>query len=265
MSDLTLSTQLSDEDSDDGKNLAMRNPPVMQGILSKWTNYIHGWQDRYFVLRDGTLSYYRSEGDASFGCRGSISVFRAIVKAHEIDECRFDVCLNDSVWYLRTERSDVKHQWVDAFELHKENASLKRHGSTMSLTSNTVSAATAKSSKGGHGSTRKASTQQPPMPLRRGTSTPLPPLNPPKNLGIHRDDQLDPIRKNSFTMDVPKIVEFASEDPECSRRVGRNHSDNKAKFSQRRAKPTIAQSQIRSPRTTGGSATSTAVEQATLN
>ena len=49
-------------------------------MLCKWTNYIHGWQDRYFVLQDGTLSYYRSEGDATFGCRGSLSVSRAIVK-----------------------------------------------------------------------------------------------------------------------------------------------------------------------------------------
>ncbi|XP_018020850.1 ceramide transfer protein isoform X2 [Hyalella azteca] len=146
--DIASATQLSEDDSDDEKNLNLRNPPVMQGVLSKWTNYIHGWQDRYFVLRDGTLSYYRSQGDASFGCRGSISVSRAIVKAHEIDECRFDVCLNDSVWYLRTERCDVKHQWVDAFELHKENESLNRHGSTVSLSSNSVTAAAAKSSKG---------------------------------------------------------------------------------------------------------------------
>ena len=29
------------------------------GNLSKWTNYLHGWQDRYIVLRDGTLSYYK--------------------------------------------------------------------------------------------------------------------------------------------------------------------------------------------------------------
>ncbi|KAA0199999.1 hypothetical protein HAZT_HAZT001362, partial [Hyalella azteca] len=166
--DIASATQLSEDDSDDEKNLNLRNPPVMQGVLSKWTNYIHGWQDRYFVLRDGTLSYYRSQGDASFGCRGSISVSRAIVKAHEIDECRFDVCLNDSVWYLRTERCDVKHQWVDAFELHKENESLNRHGSTVSLSSNSVTAAAAKSSKGGQGSPLKASASHPPRLSKEG-------------------------------------------------------------------------------------------------
>lgn len=29
------------------------------GYLSKWTNYIKGYQRRWFVLKDGELSYYR--------------------------------------------------------------------------------------------------------------------------------------------------------------------------------------------------------------
>jgi len=52
----------------------------LQGVLSKWTNYIHGWQDRYMVLRGGTLSYYKSEHDLSFGCRGSISILKATIR-----------------------------------------------------------------------------------------------------------------------------------------------------------------------------------------
>lgn len=51
-----------------------------QGILSKWTNYIHGWQDRFIILKDGTLSYYRSEQELSFGCRGSISILKAKIR-----------------------------------------------------------------------------------------------------------------------------------------------------------------------------------------
>lgn len=52
----------------------------IQGVLSKWTNYIHGWQCRFIVLKDGTLSYYKSEQDTSFGCRGAISIFKATIK-----------------------------------------------------------------------------------------------------------------------------------------------------------------------------------------
>ena len=50
-----------------------------RGTLSKWTNYLHGWQDRYFVIADGILSYYKSEFDTNFGCRGSVSVQRASI------------------------------------------------------------------------------------------------------------------------------------------------------------------------------------------
>jgi hypothetical protein len=53
--------------------LKMKNFNVT-GTLSKWTNYIHGWQDRYIVLKEGSLVYYKSEFETDFGCRGAISV-----------------------------------------------------------------------------------------------------------------------------------------------------------------------------------------------
>lgn len=56
----------------------------LKGYLNKWTNYIHGWQPRFIVFKDGTLSYYKSEEDSDFGCRGAISVFKATVKVRAI-------------------------------------------------------------------------------------------------------------------------------------------------------------------------------------
>ena len=47
--------------------------------MSKWTNYIHGWQNRYIILKEGKLSYYRNELDIAVGCRGSISVEKAVI------------------------------------------------------------------------------------------------------------------------------------------------------------------------------------------
>ncbi|CAB1322079.1 unnamed protein product, partial [Coregonus sp. 'balchen'] len=38
---------------------------------------------------------------------------------HEFDECRFDISVNDSVWYLRAEDPEHRHQWIDSIELHK--------------------------------------------------------------------------------------------------------------------------------------------------
>ncbi len=58
--------------------------PTKRGTLSKWTNYLHGWQERYFVVSDGILSYYRSEFDTQYGCRGSISLHKVkvVVSCH---------------------------------------------------------------------------------------------------------------------------------------------------------------------------------------
>lgn len=52
----------------------------ISGTLCKWTNYIHGWQDRFIVLKDGTLSYYKCESELNFGCRGAISIHKATIK-----------------------------------------------------------------------------------------------------------------------------------------------------------------------------------------
>lgn len=39
--------------------LDSRNDVEMKGFLLKWTNYIKGYQRRWFVLSGGVLSYYR--------------------------------------------------------------------------------------------------------------------------------------------------------------------------------------------------------------
>ena len=38
---------------------------------------------------------------------------------HQFDECRFDVAVNDSVWYLRGESEDDRQIWIDHIECHR--------------------------------------------------------------------------------------------------------------------------------------------------
>lgn len=57
------------------------------GTLSKWTNYLHGWQDRYIVLKDGTFSYFKSVTETAYGCRGAVSLNRACVT---VSKCLLD-------------------------------------------------------------------------------------------------------------------------------------------------------------------------------
>ncbi|XP_068562596.1 ceramide transfer protein isoform X3 [Cebidichthys violaceus] len=130
----------------------------LSGVLSKWTNYIHGWQDRWVVLKNNTLSYYKSQDETEYGCRGSLCLSKAVITPHEFDECRLDISVNDSVWYLRAQDPEHRHQWIDSVELHRADSgygsesSLRRHGSMLSLTSATsgFSATSSSSFKKGH-------------------------------------------------------------------------------------------------------------------
>jgi len=130
-----------------------------KGVLSKWTNYLHGWQERYIVLKDGTLSYFKSENDLAFGCRGAVSLAKASVVPHQFDDCRFDVAVNDSVWYLRSEKPEDRQEWMDSIDALRQaesgygsESSLRRHGSMLSLTSGTsMSTASSSSFKRGRG------------------------------------------------------------------------------------------------------------------
>ena len=99
------------------------------------------------------MVYYRSESETDFGCRGAISVSKAVVTKHELDEMRFDISVGDCNWYLRAGSVEEREKWVSTLEsFKKENhhGKLKRQGSTMSLSSNTYSSHSASSSKVRH-------------------------------------------------------------------------------------------------------------------
>ena len=74
--------------------------PVTTGNLNKWTNMLHGWQERYFVLKNGILSYFRSADDVAEGCRGAIRLKNAQVQPHPYDDCRIDVCCQTPIFLI---------------------------------------------------------------------------------------------------------------------------------------------------------------------
>ncbi|XP_040012306.1 ceramide transfer protein-like isoform X3 [Xiphias gladius] len=153
-----MSEKSSSSGSDEDVDPESGQPAELGGVLSKWTNYIHGWQDRWVVLKNNTLSYYKSEDEREYGCRGSLCLSKAVITPHEFDECRFDISVNDSVWYLRAEDPEHRLQWIESIELHKAESgygsetSLRRHGSMLSLTSaaSALSATSTSSFKKGH-------------------------------------------------------------------------------------------------------------------
>ncbi|XP_075955227.1 ceramide transfer protein-like isoform X2 [Anarhichas minor] len=153
-----MSEKSSSSGSDEDVDPESAQHVELGGVLSKWTNYIHGWQDRWVVLKNNTLSYYKSEDEREYGCRGSLCLSKAVITPHEFDECRIDISVNDSVWYLRAEDPEHRLQWIESIELHKAESgygsetSLRRHGSMLSLTSaaSALSATSTSSFKKGH-------------------------------------------------------------------------------------------------------------------
>lgn len=109
--------------------------------LHKWTNYIHGWQERYIVLKDGVLSYYKSQTETQYGCRGAIALKQSVIVPHDLDDCRFDIRVNDCCWYLRAVSAEERQRWLEVLEEHRAESgygsqtSLRRHGSLLSLNS----------------------------------------------------------------------------------------------------------------------------------
>ncbi|XP_014258693.1 oxysterol-binding protein 1 isoform X5 [Cimex lectularius] len=119
--------------------------PEMKGWLLKWTNYLKGYQRRWFVLSNGTLSYYRkpiklcyynklcnfskrrhhsctgNQAEMSHTCRGTISLQGALI--HTEDSCMFVISNGATHTFHIKASSEVERQkWVTALELAKAKA-----------------------------------------------------------------------------------------------------------------------------------------------
>ncbi|XP_076016910.1 pleckstrin homology domain-containing family A member 8 [Genypterus blacodes] len=87
----------------------------MEGMLYKWTNYITGWQPRWFVLDGGTLSYYDSQEDAWKGCKGSIKISVCEIQVHSSDSTRVDLTIpGEQYFYLRAINAAERQKWLVA-------------------------------------------------------------------------------------------------------------------------------------------------------
>lgn len=136
----------------------------MEGTLWKWTNYWNGeidqnfsiydldlfyldigWQTRWFVLKNGILSYYKSQDEVSQGCKGSMKVQACeingmlvinttsysylssqrninfcfskfifnVISVSQIDNTRMDLVIpGEQHMYLRAATSQERQQWL---------------------------------------------------------------------------------------------------------------------------------------------------------
>ncbi|TRM63799.1 Oxysterol-binding protein-domain-containing protein [Schizophyllum amplum] len=101
--------------------IASSQPPTLQGYLNKYTNVAKGYNPRWFVLKDGVLSYYRHQEDETIASRGSISMKTAVLKATPgVDKLRFEVHSTPSKghhsgvqkWYMKANHPVEAHRWI---------------------------------------------------------------------------------------------------------------------------------------------------------
>ncbi|XP_039948871.1 oxysterol-binding protein 1 [Bactrocera neohumeralis] len=103
------------------RSVAGSKDPEMKGWLMKWTNYIKGYQRRWFVLSRGVLSYYRSQAEMNHTCRGTISLHGALI--HTVDSCTFVISNGGTQTFHIKAANEVERQsWVTALELAKAKA-----------------------------------------------------------------------------------------------------------------------------------------------
>ncbi|XP_054717712.1 oxysterol-binding protein 1-like [Uloborus diversus] len=95
--------------------------PEMKGWLYKWTNYLKGYQKRWFVLYNGLLSYYRNPAEVSHTCRGTINLVSAVI--HAVDTTHFVISNGATqTFHLRAQNEVERQRWVTALELAKARA-----------------------------------------------------------------------------------------------------------------------------------------------
>ncbi|XP_037328195.2 oxysterol-binding protein 1-like isoform X10 [Pungitius pungitius] len=98
-------------------------PPgdMYKGWLFKWTNYIKGYQRRWFVLSNGLLSYYRTQAEMGHTCRGTINLATANIAVE--DSCNFVISNGGAQTYHLKASTEVERQrWITALELAKAKA-----------------------------------------------------------------------------------------------------------------------------------------------
>uniref|UniRef100_A0A3Q2XH68 Oxysterol binding protein n=1 Tax=Hippocampus comes TaxID=109280 RepID=A0A3Q2XH68_HIPCM len=129
-----------------------------KGWVFKWTNYIKGYQRRWFVLSNGLLSYYRTQAEMGHTCRGTINLATATITVD--DACNFVISNGGAQTYHLKASCEVERQrWITALELAKAKAARLQTESDDSGDDFSQLPPTAPSGQGGGGGSQNSEVQ----------------------------------------------------------------------------------------------------------
>uniref|UniRef100_A0A667WRF2 Oxysterol-binding protein n=1 Tax=Myripristis murdjan TaxID=586833 RepID=A0A667WRF2_9TELE len=102
-------------------------PLGLRGWLFKWTNYLKGYQRRWFVLSNGLLSYYRTQAEMAHTCRGTIPMATAHIEVG--DTCHLVLTSGGRSYHLKATSDGECQRWVSVLQQAKANATQLMHHS----------------------------------------------------------------------------------------------------------------------------------------
>lgn len=88
----------------------------MEGYLLKWTNYMFGWQRRYFILYNGVLHYCKEKGSAQ---RGAIHLDISEVVKNPKNSKKLSIFTGCSCIHLKSYTSSEADEWYRALKQHQ--------------------------------------------------------------------------------------------------------------------------------------------------
>ncbi|XP_077457075.1 oxysterol-binding protein 2 isoform X2 [Stigmatopora argus] len=91
-----------------------------KGWLFKWTNYLKGYQRRWFVLSNGLLSYYRTQAEMAHTCRGTINLATTHIDTE--DACNIVLSSSGRTYHLKASTEQERQRWITALDLARTKA-----------------------------------------------------------------------------------------------------------------------------------------------
>ncbi|KAJ6349197.1 hypothetical protein OIU77_006726 [Salix suchowensis] len=122
--------------------LALQNKEI-SGILQKWVNYGRGWRPRFFLLNDGVLSYFKTNGHHHHHLHhrnkntppgegiprwisrlgnpiGEIHLKVSSIKESRSDDKRFSIFTGTKTLHLRAGSREERAEWMEALKAVKD-------------------------------------------------------------------------------------------------------------------------------------------------